>query len=375
MFGPAAPSEEILAQMKAGAGEAVSTLILSTYIDRYCPQAVIAPEIFRDDHLGPISAQISSFVEEQGGGDLYVSSMPQSRRLIVEGAKSADNRKNVYVQADGIITFAGGWFGKIVFQKGVEVEFRDCCVSHIEASAREPLTRLRIKLANTWLGCLWLRPASILSLDVSGGGILDIDCVPPGEKNPFVGSVSFNRVFLPRKKGVYGMPGAQPYRNLRYHLNALQNAPAASFVHSAEQGMERQDERLLNWLFSYLYELLSDYGASPARPIGWLIALWVCLTLTLFMFDGVEVGTKGMDPVGWQASLIGDDWCNRLLRSVALSVQPLSWLGALSSQGRTVQLVAANIWFQGALIFEGILSAVLLALFAFALRRRFRMAS
>ena len=207
-----------------------------------------------------------------------------------------------------------------------------------------------------------------------GGCILNLDCPPPGDENPFTGSVTFsNHVFLPRST-TFPISGAQPYRNLRSQLAKLQNSPAVGFVHAAEQGIEREQYSRFNKFLSICYEALADYGFSTLRPIVWLVILWILSALVILAVDGAERPPEFEKVIylgSWREILIDDGWVGRLSRAVLLSiysmVNPLGVFGVKS-------LIVAKHWsLQVFLLFEGIMSIAFIALFILALRRRFRM--
>lgn len=292
------------------------------------------------------------------------------------GSATTESAKSIHLSTAHPAHFLEGFFSELRVQNlspSVEIENASIRDFHVEVS-KDAGAKTDLLFTNSWLSRLTLAPSTIRHFSYRDGGIGDIDCPGSVANNPFTGSVVFSKVFLPRTRRGFQIEGAQPYRNMRYHLAQLQNGPAASIFHSAELAVERDDERGLNWFFNFLYEEFSDYGASPVRPLIWLGLLWIA-TATLLFATGVEIGGSPKDAVGWQSLLYRTDWKGDLLRAVIVGFQPISWLGSLISPGQPVAMVPSCLLTQIWLVIDGILSTVLLALFIFALRRRFRMAS
>ncbi len=257
------------------------------------------------------------------------------------------------------------------FAKRASLIIRNSEVKYLEVNGG---MEANVSIDNSTIYEMRLWRNSIAFMECTNTSLLSIECPVPGEKNPFCGSVSFSSVFLPRSTRGFPIAGAQPYRNMRFHLASLQNAPATAIFHSAEQAIEREGETWPNRFLSWLYEEFSDYGASPVRPLIWLGLLWMA-TATLLFSTGVDVGGSADDAVGWQNLLYQQGWAGDLLRGAIVGFQPISWLGSLLSSGPSVPLVPNSFLAQIWLVIDGVLSTVLLALFIFALRRRFRMAS
>ncbi|MFN3935876.1 hypothetical protein [Parvibaculum sp.] len=293
------------------------------------------------------------------------------------GSESRESAKWITLERGVAGDFCGGLFLQVVL-KGVAapVSFFNARIGVLNADTSDSihLPNRSLNFTDCWIGELRIVSGCIEDLAFIRGGIFKFVCPGPAEKNPFSGSILFSNVFLPRTRKEYLIGGAQPYRNMRYHLSQLQNGPAASVFHSAELAVERDDERGLNWLFNFLYDEFSDYGASPVRPLAWIGLLWTLTTIILY-WSGVDIAGEGKDAVGWQSCLHETGLWGDLLRAAILGFQPISWLGSLISSGPSVALVPHSLLAQVWLVIDGILSTVLLALFIFALRRRFRMAS
>lgn len=227
-----------------------------------------------------------------------------------------------------------------------------------------------LDIRNTYIGKLVILPGCLKRCNMHGGGISQLDILPPGSSNPFTGSIWFANTWFPTEKD---MPqGAQPYRNMRHHLRSLSNMQMADFFHALELRTERRQETWTNKAISYIYDLFSDFGASILRPILWLLLLGVTAAYILIILDGA-VPTRALESsaVGWQTALLGDDIAAPINRGFYLSFYSI--IHPLGLFGGQPLLVASTHWLSGLLIIEGIFSATLIALTIFALRRRFKL--
>jgi hypothetical protein len=207
-------------------------------------------------------------------------------------------------------------------------------------------------------------------LKTTGGCIVEIVVGAPGN-NPFRGMVHFDRaVYFPRTI-VGGSDRVQSYRNMRAHMLELENTPMVNRFHTLEQASER---RLDRWGFqrfvSWLYEMLSDYGSSVLRPLLWFVLLLVLTTAIVYLTSGAET-VDAQTFKGWQEALIGTGQHARIHRAIILTLQ--STLNPLGIFGAKVLLVARTSWLAAWLSFHGLATAILVALFILAIRRRFKM--
>jgi hypothetical protein len=172
-------------------------------------------------------------------------------------------------------------------------------------------------LNNCFIANLVLQGNCVRNFYAAGGAILNIQCPPPRSENPFNGSVHFDKkVYLPGRSGRL-LRGAQPYRNMRAHMAALENAPMASRFHQLEQSVERENLGGIDRFFSFGYKLLSNYGSSSGKPLIWLLSL-LLVTFFLALLDG---GSIPGESTGWQTSLRGEQWQARIERAVSLALQ------------------------------------------------------
>ncbi len=227
-----------------------------------------------------------------------------------------------------------------------------------------------VRVEDCWIGELDVTGRNVGSFRVTSGGIHLISCTPPG-LNPFSATIHFDRsVYFPRTTAD-APERVQSYRNMRSHMLALENTPMVNRFHTLEQATERRLDGLgFNRFVSWLYEKLSDYGSSAFRPVLWLVAMTITTGTLIYCFDGA-VQAQPEDYRGWQEALEGYDAWPAIERAFVLTMQAtLNPLGIFGIKGL---LIARYEWLALWLSFHGLATAVLVALFVFAIRRRFKM--
>ena len=165
-------------------------------------------------------------------------------------------------------------------------------------------------------------------------------------------------------------------RAARYR--ALKKIAVESYDHVREQSYFASEARERrgnddpvgspNWLFSIFYELLSDFGRSIARPIGW----WLISLLLFAAVTGTNVSAKTRSVCNWQS-----DW---LLPEIYLSfLHSLPIVGFGRGEKRNQALTClfgdtANVspGMDMLFILQNIWSAILIFLFLLAVRNHFR---
>lgn len=228
-----------------------------------------------------------------------------------------------------------------------------------------------VTLVNCQIGTLALINASIKNFSMRGGSVLNIECQPPWEKSPFIGSVSMSDVFLPRTPKKYLIKTAQPYRNLRAHLRSLENSHGSSLLHSAELAMERETDTNTNKLLSHLYEQFSDFGSSTLRPIVWLFMFWLLTSVFLYLTNGAVLASTTDAYTAWRKMLMSNDSAGEISRAAILSLQQLA--SPLTILGAKPLVLPRNMWIAAWSVVHSVFSGVLIALFVLAVRRRFKM--
>lgn len=243
----------------------------------------------------------------------------------------------------------------------------NCAVGNLIVS---PGTSAELIIENTDIGNLILVERSIFSLEMNGGSLLKIGCPPPSERSPFIGSVSFKRVFLPKNRRRYLQCGPQPYRNMRHHLKALENAQMANLFHSAELAVEREDDTRTNKLLSWCYSLFSDYGSSAFRPLAWLIGMYAVSVVVIYLSGGADIAATA-DLVGWKSALAEERMYSRIVRSLFLALQPIVNPLQIFGTKSLVEPKSGSIFVF--MVLQSLLSVIWIALAIFAIRRRFKM--
>jgi len=257
-----------------------------------------------------------------------------------------------------------------IYGSPITLELVNCRVAKVVIHS-DPM---RFISKHTSFGLVHLLPLCIHYLDVTGGCVLNFDCPAAGSDNPFTGHVYFAPdVFLPKDTKNYLLESAQPYRNLRHHLRALHNTNTANLFHAAELTVERERGSWTENLVSRLYEYFTDFGNSILRPFLWWLLLIAATTLCALHSDGGLVAADPTaKPVGWPVTsdLYADNELAVLIRasyaSLSAAINPFGLFGSKSL------LIAQSPWLAAILTAEQILSAVLITLIIFAIRRRFK---
>ncbi|WP_341895021.1 hypothetical protein [Ferrovibrio terrae] len=225
-----------------------------------------------------------------------------------------------------------------------------------------------LDLKNTWISTLNLKKNAIRHLEVNGGGVLSL-VVQSGEiNNPFSGPVIIRNLYLPREAGTDMNP--QRLRDIRSHLLKMNNMLAAGVFHSAELALDRSLESIPNRFFSWIYEIMADFGNSPSRALKSLLFFFALMTCLCF-FAGAIKEPEGPEVIGWKESLVGSSVEAKLLRSLTYSISSiLNPLGII--QSKPILISTSPYWTTGlALVgLGGTLSVIFLVI---AIRRRFKL--
>jgi len=230
----------------------------------------------------------------------------------------------------------------------------------------------RVTLINTKIGTLNIDQANLI--DMVGGCVLNIEVPAPGGAiNPLTGSVDFVNTFFPRNRKDYLLPGPQPYRNMRHHLRAIENGQMANLFHSNELAVERERDTGMNKFLSYAYQALSDFGSSATRPIVWWFGIGLLSAIIIFSTNGATPTFDAHKYPGWKAMLVADncDFSTNAAKATYLSFSTM--LNPLGLMGHRALLVPSTGWIFIVLVFQALLSAILIALMILAIRRRFKM--
>jgi hypothetical protein len=365
---PSAPSDALIAWMR-DPGHPAGATALSLSGVRDTRPGDRTPEAWEEEQF---FKRIEASLRGEGGPFAVVINVgvEAGRELKIVGP---DAPSDSYIQSLGVevgsltLTLSNMSIKDLyVNASAVNLRLNNCNIR----SLRVQLSRnADIRLAKSNVGTLEIQGNSIGYYEMQGGSLLNVACPPPESDNPFSGTVSFTPdVFFPRERDRYVLPGPQPYRNLRFHLRALENAQMANLIHSAELAVERQDDTWTNRRISQLYEWMSDFGSSALRPFLWLLLLYVSSVYAIFCSDGAEVSDRSA-LVGWQHDLIDPAW-GEYTRAFYLALQ--SFVNPVGIFGPKYLLVPKSTLLAAWLSVHGFLSLILLALLIFAIRRRFK---
>lgn len=296
------------------------------------------------------------------------------------------SQSSVHVQLLDINTpvlaeLSDGAIGSLRISNPSKIIFvRNCFVAHLSVYRS---TETDLTLQNCWVGQLELGTGSISSLVIDGGSIRSVKCPPTDGENPFTGSVLISRdVSLPVSKKWPLFPGPQPYRNLRVHLEKLQNVPAANLFRSRELRSERASEYGVNWIINWLYGTFSDYGARPEYALSWALAVYLVTAFVILIGDGGALGLPLESYIGWRSSLTIEEPLfvefprypdvskAEFRRSFILPLQ--SFVNPLGLFGSRNLVVAATGWGKILLAVQGLFCDALVLMAILGIRRRFR---
>jgi len=244
-------------------------------------------------------------------------------------------------------------------------------IDNCEIGTLNLTSQAKAVIRNTKIGTLIIKQARLI--DMEGGCVLNIDIDAPGSTDPLTGSVDFVNTFFPRNRKNYLLPGPQPYRNMRHHLRAIENGQMANLFHSNELAVERERDTGMNKFLSYAYQALSDFGSSAFRPIVWWFVIGAFSAIVIFSTNGATP-TFGADKYpGWKAMLFADscDSSTNAVKATYLSFSTM--LNPLGLMGHRALLVPSTGGIFIMLVFQALLSAILIALIILAIRRRFKM--
>ena len=165
------------------------------------------------------------------------------------------------------------------------VVLRNCYIYSLLADDVEPSETVLIRC---WIGCLRLESTSTRQLTLNRTGILTLDVPPNYQPNPFIGGLQITKLWLPSKRydHRHALEGAQPWANMRHHVQALGNPEATKLFHRTEMRIEALQAGAVTRAFDTLYRVSCDYGRSINAPIFWLITLWLAAFLAYWICHG-----------------------------------------------------------------------------------------
>ena len=224
-----------------------------------------------------------------------------------------------------------------------------------------------IDLRNCWIGRLELGKGSVRNISVEGGTVRSLSCPSTADSNPITGSAAFLDVDFATDLKPGWRKNAQPYRNLRKHLENLEDIPNANLMRTLELATERHTDRGFNKIWNYAWGWCANYGYSPGRPLWWVLGLYLVTALGLWIWDGGVLTQDASAYPGWE------DWftCNDWFRAAYLPLRPIiSPLGAL---GGGTPVDAATLGGKIALVLQGIATYLLIGMTVVGVRKRFKL--
>lgn len=236
----------------------------------------------------------------------------------------------------------------------------------------KPAEKCSIDLRDCWIGSLTLHSRSIKNLTVTGGGIAHIECSSSDTENPFLGTVSFRKVFFPSCQSQTRIfQGSQPYRNLCAHLKKLDNSLMANLIRSHLLRAERAEEhdrfaKLVNWI----YGAFANYGISPGRPVLWLCCTYILAVVGCYNFDPGMLAQADSFYVGAYSVLL-DENGGRYTRSFLLPFHSIINPFGVFFDTRKLFVPTTGLGSM-LLTIQGLFSDILLVMTALSIRRRYK---
>jgi len=251
------------------------------------------------------------------------------------------------------------------------ITFENCCIRSIEVSS---FPGTNIELINCLLGKFKsLTKNALNNLLVDSSWICYWFCTPPQGESPISGSVSFlNAKFPSSNKRSKLFQGPQQYKNLRSHLEKLNNNHASAKMRERELASEREIDKGVSKFFNWIYYLASNYGLKPGKSLLWVLFLYLVMVGIIFSWDGGETRNDPSSLKGWEVALSNKtSSMEKLKRSIILPAQSMfNPVGAFRSNQI---LIPKKGWVKFLLIPYGFLSDGLLLFFIFGLRKRFKL--
>lgn len=309
----------------------------------------------------------------------YQFSFPESSRSRLPSQDEVSDISHLDVRESlryAKLEIQNGTIKEIVLTAKAEARFESCIIGTLRIN-KPGSNRHEVWLKNCWIGRLILASDSVETFDVKGGGIFDIRCPVPDEPGPFRGNVDFSEgVTLPvsaKESALYR--GPQSYRNLRSHIEKLQNFHLTNYFRAKEMAANA-DPKFgkdvgFNLFINFLYRWLSGYGESASRPLIWILSCWIIAGAVVYgCDDGGRIGLADTQYIGARATLNHPE-CGRLARSAFLPIEAtFNPLGAFNSR----PLVVTNSWPVATLVrATGLISDILIFLSILAIRRRFKL--
>jgi len=149
--------------------------------------------------------------------------------------------------------------------------------------------RNSLYIQNTLIAHLILRERTVKDFQMHKGCIIELNVPDINENFPTNGLFVMNNVYMPCKSLEKFSNNEQSFRNMRNHLEKLNNHYAANEFQVMESLSEREHDSAINNIFSRLYENTSRFGSSIYNPIILLIFIGIITFYYVLFFDNVTV--------------------------------------------------------------------------------------
>jgi hypothetical protein len=255
------------------------------------------------------------------------------------------------------------------------IRLGNCVVATLRINKSDAVassTNVALELHNCWIGTLVLPSGCLKKLKVTGGGIANVECPSSDRENPFIGDVSFKKVFFPSSKSETRLfQGSHAYGSLYAHLKKLDNTLMANQMRAHQLRSERAEkEEGFTWFANWTYGTFADYGVSPGRSLWWLFGVYIVAFFACYNFDPGMLTQSKESYVGAYSALL-DENGGHLNRSLLLPLQSITNPFGVFFDAR--KLIVPTTWHGSMLLtLQGLFSDILLVMTALSIRRRFK---
>lgn len=240
-----------------------------------------------------------------------------------------------------------------------------------ELSNQKADLRPSVEIHDCWIGTMVLHSRSIKKLTVVGGGIAQIQCPSSESANPFLGLVSFKRVFFPSSPAQARLfQGPHAYRSLYAHLKKLDNSLMANLMRSHQLRSERAEEQGFAKVANWIYGTFADYGMSPGKPICWVLGAYILAVVGCYNFDPGMLAKSDSFYLGAYSVLL-DENGGRYTRSFLLPFHSIINPFGVFFDTRKIFVPTTGLG-SALLTIQGLFSDILLVMTALSIRRRYK---
>ena len=133
---------------------------------------------------------------------------------------------------------------------------------------------------------------------------------------------------------------------------------------------EREDDKGIAWFINWVYGTFASYGTNPGRPITWILGFYVIIVLAAHCGDASSFNASFGQVSALYKTLASPEegrWHRAWMLPLQSAVNPFG----VFFDGRKV-LMPNSLWWGIVLTVYGIISDLLLLMFIFCVRRRFK---